>query len=85
MSGEKEQHKRFEIIINAQRKTWNEESISYSQVVDLAFPPPHTSTEMFTVQYNKGPKENPQGTLPPGQSVQVKNEMIFNVTRTDKS
>jgi len=86
MSGEKEQHpERSEIIVNAQRKTWNNERISYSQVVDLAFPPPHTPTEMFTVQYSHGPHQNPQGTLAEGQDVQVKSGMIFNVGRTDKS
>jgi hypothetical protein len=80
-----EEHKRFEIIVNGQRKPWDEETISYSQVVNLAFPPPHSSTEFFTVQYSRGPKENPQGTLVDGQSVKVKSGMVFDVTRTDRS
>jgi len=62
----------YKIIVNGTRKTWNEDMISYSQVVDLAFPPPHKPTEIFTVQYSRGPKENRQGTLVDGQSVHVK-------------
>jgi hypothetical protein len=80
-----EDSKKYEIFVNAKRKPWNEETISYSQVVDLAFPPPHKPTEIFTVQYSRGPKENPQGTLVDGQSVNVKSGMVFDVTRTDKS
>lgn len=80
-----EEQKRFEIIVNARPKAWNEDTISYTQVVNLAFPPPHTSTEIFTVQYSRGPKENPQGTLVEGQSVKVKSGMVFDVSRTDKS
>ncbi len=78
-------NKQFKIIVNAKPKSWNEEIISYSQVVDLAFPPPHKETEVFTVQYGHGPKENPQGTLVDGQKVEVKDGMVFSVTRTDKS
>jgi hypothetical protein len=76
---------KFELIINGRKKSWNEESITYSQVVDLAYPPPHTPTQYFTVQYSRGPKENPQGTLVQGQNVKVKSGMVFDVTRTDKS
>jgi hypothetical protein len=80
-----EGHKKFEIIVNGRPKSWTEDTISYSQVVDLAFPPPHKSTEIFTVQYSRGPKENPSGTLVEGQTVRVKSGMVFDVTRTDKS
>lgn len=80
-----EDHRKFEIIVNARPRSWNEDTISYSQVVDLAFPPPHTPTEIFTVQYSRGPKENRQGTLVEGQAVPVKSGMVFDVTRTDKS
>lgn len=80
-----DEQRRFEIIVNARPKPWHEETISYSQVVDLAFPPPHKDTEIFTVQYSHGPRENPQGTLVEGQKVKVKSGMRFDVTRTDKS
>jgi hypothetical protein len=78
-------HKKYEIIVNATLKPWDEDKISYSQAVDLAFASPHKPTEIFTVQYSRGPKENRQGTLVQGQSVFVKGGMVFDVTRTDKS
>lgn len=85
MHNEHEHHTRSQIIVNARPKPWHKETISYSEVVDLAFPPPHKETEIFTVQYSRGPKENPTGTLVEGQSVKVKSGMVFDVTRTDKS
>jgi len=85
MIEEHEEHKKIEIIVNARPKPWSEETISYSQVVDLAFPPPHKETEIFTVQYSHGPKDHREGTLVRGQTVQVKGGMVFDVTRTDKS
>lgn len=75
----------FEIFVNGQRKEWTKERISYDEVVDLAFPPPHKPTEVFTVQYSHGPKENPHGTLVKGQSAEVKSGMRFDVDRTDRS
>ncbi|MDG6912369.1 MAG: multiubiquitin domain-containing protein [Nitrososphaerota archaeon] len=74
-----------EIIVNGRLKAWDKEMISYGEVVDVAFPPPHKPTEIFTVQYSHGPKQNPQGTMVEGQSVEVKSGMRFDVTRTDKS
>ncbi len=85
MNNENNHPDHFNIFVNAKRNSWEDETISYSQVVDLAFPPPHKETEIFTVQYSSGPKENPQGTLVEGQSVNVKSGMVFDVTRTDKS
>lgn len=76
---------RFNLIINGRPNIWEQNKIGYLQVVDLAFPPPHKETEFFTVQYSRGTKENPQGTLIEGQDVEVKSGMVFDVTRTDKS
>jgi hypothetical protein len=80
-----EENRKFELIVNGRSKPWHESTITYSQVVELAFPTPHTPTEIFTVQYNHGPDENRKGTLVDGQKVFVKSGMIFDVTRTDKS
>ena len=80
-----EKERKFEIIVNGKPKPWHEDTINYSQVVDLAFPPPHRTTEIFTVQYSHGPKDDSQGTMVEGQSVTIKSGMIFDVTRTDKS
>lgn len=80
-----EEHKKYELIINGRPRQWDKESINYTEVVDLAFPPPHKPTEIITVQYSHGPDVNPKGTLAEGQTVIVKGGMIFDVVRTDKS
>lgn len=81
----KQQTGRLEILVNGNPKYWKDETISYSQAVDLAFPPPRKGSEMFTVQYSRGPRDNPQGTLVNGQDVKVVDGVVFDVTRTDKS
>ena len=75
----------FKIIINGKQFIWEKEIITYSEVVDLVFPPPHNDQKMFTVQYSSGPPNNPQGTLANKQEVRIQNNMIFDVSRTDKS
>ena len=40
---------------------------------------------IFTVTYTKGADHRPQGTLVEGQTVKVKDGMIFNVTATNRS
>ena len=56
------------------------------EIAKLAFPtPPEGANILYTVSYEDGPRINPQGSLKEGQSVVVKNWMIFNVTATDKS
>lgn len=77
--------KNFEIVVNGQKKSWASDSISYAQVVDLAFPPPHDPNDVFTVLYTNGPPKNKEGTLVAGQAVEVKTNMIFHVKRTNKS
>jgi hypothetical protein len=60
--------------------------VSFNEIVKLAFPTPPTGANiLYTVSYEDGPRVNPQGSLKEGQSVVVKNGMIFNVTATDKS
>ena len=77
--------KRFEIFVNGSKKTWDNEKISYSEVVQLAYPGQHGDNEVFTVTYSKGPPENRQGSLVQGKSVFLKSGMVFDVTRTVQS
>lgn len=55
-------------------------------VVEFAFPvlPFGENTEL-TVTYRNGPPEHPKGTLLPGNSVTVPEEMSFLVSATDRS
>jgi hypothetical protein len=76
----------FKIIVNARQKLWSEEKISYEQVIVLAYATPPTGPNIiFAVTYHKGPGHTKEGILNPGQSVGVKNGMVFDVTPTDRS
>lgn len=74
------------IIVNGREKTWNEKTITYAQVVKLAFADyVDNGTTIYSVTYDKGPIENPEGSMSKGVTVYVKSNMIFNVTPTNKS
>lgn len=76
----------FTIAVNAQKKEVAETKLTFDEVVTLAYPiPPDGQNIMFTIKYRKGPKENPKGSLLEGQSVRIKDGMIFDVTPTDRS
>ena len=80
------QPRKYTIIVNGQQKVVTTRKVSFQEIVKLAFPTPPTGTNiLYTVSYEDGPRVNPQGSLKEGQSVVVKNWMIFNVTATDKS
>ena len=74
------------IIVNGRPKTWSERKISYEQVVKLAFPN-YIENEaiVYTVTYTNGPKRNEESSMVKGDVVFVKNQMIFNVTPTNRS
>ena len=75
---------RFDIIVNGQPRTVTKRRITFSEVVELAG---HQSgvNIVHTVTYRRGPRANPEGTMVRGDSVKVKDRMVFNVTSTDKS
>jgi hypothetical protein len=74
------------IVVNGQEKSVETKEISFGEVVALAFNPvPQGPNVRITVSYRRGPEEKPQGTLTTGQSVNVKKNMLFDVTATDKS
>lgn len=80
------QPRKFIIIVNGQKKTVTTRTVTFDEIVKLAFPtPPPGANILYTVSYEDGPRVNPQGSLKEGQSVKVKNGMIFNVSATDRS
>ncbi|MFZ5894765.1 MAG: multiubiquitin domain-containing protein [Myxococcota bacterium] len=88
MSPQDKEKKSFTIIVNAQRKEWNESAISYDQVVQLAFPepPPPGVVITYTVEYERAEGHKPEGSLvKDGPSAKVKEGMIFGVTETSRS
>ena len=79
--------KDFVIIVNAQKKTVTKKVLTFNEVVELAFGqiPPNSEAVTYTVSYRNGPHSNPEGSMVEGQSVKIKDGMIFNVTKTNKS
>jgi len=89
MNAEAEKKHDFTIVVNMEQKPWDKEKISYQQVVDLAFPnpppPPPGSKIGYTVEYAKGPPQNPKGSMNKGDHVYVTNGMVFTVDETGRS
>jgi len=75
------------IIVNGRDKEIEKGKIRYEEIIVLAFGSydPNPNIE-YTVTYSKGDNlHKPKGILDKGESIMVKEGMIFNVTRTDKS
>jgi hypothetical protein len=85
---DKKKEKEVTIYVNTRPKQWDKEAdINYTQAVALAY---DTSTDgpniSYTVDYFKGKDGHKEGSLvQDGPSVPVKEGMVFNVIRTDKS
>ncbi|MGE6394327.1 multiubiquitin domain-containing protein [Chryseobacterium scophthalmum] len=74
------------IIVNARPHVWKEISISFEQLVILAFGSYDSNPNKgYTVTYSRGWEPKTEGTMVKGSVVRVKNKMIFDVTATDKS
>lgn len=83
MTNPKSEHEKFTIIVNTRKKTVENEIVTFEQAVALAFSPVPPNT-IFTVTY-RGAAHHEEGSLQAGQSVEVKNGTIFNVTDTGQS
>lgn len=82
---EKEEHqKEYKIFINSREKIWDKKEISYHDVVTLAFGS-EDPNKVYDITFSRGPESNHEGTLVKGDSVKVKNGMLFNATPTNKS
>ena len=78
--------KTYTIYVNGEQKEVTTKAVAFAEIVALAYPtPPMGNNILYTVSYEDGPRANPQGSLKDGETVKVKNGMIFNVTATDKS
>lgn len=86
-SVEDKHEKPITIIVNGRPKEWIKKQISFTEVVTLAFggDPQVGPNCVYTVTYHKGNDKNKEGTMVEGDSVHVKEGMVFNVTATNKS
>jgi hypothetical protein len=80
-----EAFKGYTIIVNGTAKTVHQGTLTFEELVKLAYPVPPAGQIVYTVTYRGGRKSQPDGTLTEGEKVKIKNKMIFNVTATDKS
>lgn len=74
------------IIVEGTPHEWPKEEISYAEVVTLEVPDYAQHPEItYSVKYKKGHSHKPEGVLSPGDSVKVKEGMIFSVSETGQS
>ncbi len=74
------------VIVNGREKTVEGKELTYGELLALAFDPVPTGELIcFSVSYRRGQGNKPEGTLDEGESIKIKDGMIFNVSFTDKS
>lgn len=74
------------IIVNTIPKIWPEKEISFEQVIKLAFANPPTGPDtLFLVTYHKRGEDKKDLTMTAGQTVHVKDGMIFDVEPSNRS
>jgi hypothetical protein len=77
-----------EIVVNTRHHKWDAKTITFEQVVDLAFPDrsgDNPQTVTYTVNYRCGHPSQPEGPLVAGSRAKVRCGMVFDVDRTDRS
>lgn len=79
--------KTVKIIVEGAPHEWpKNEEISYAQVVTLEVPDySPTSGISYAVKYTRGEGHKPEGVLSVGESVKVKDGMVFSVSETGQS
>lgn len=76
----------FEIIVNARPRTVHTRTVTFEQIVSLAFPGQHDPNVVFSMTYRHAASTPHAGELGAGGSVDVKKMgTVFNVTRTVQS
>jgi hypothetical protein len=76
----------IELIVNGRAKKVENKELTFVEVVRLAFDDAvFNDTVVYTVTYKRGQGHKPEGSLVQGDTVKVKEGMIFNVIRSDKS
>ncbi len=80
-------NKACQIIVNTRHKPWDARTITFEQVVVLAFDTSgdNPNTTAYTVSYRCGHPSDPDGSMVAGGSIKVRCGMIFDVDRTDRS
>jgi Multiubiquitin len=77
--------KQITIIVNGRQKTVAEKEMTFDEIVTIAYGAPDHENNIYTVTYFRNEKEKHEGSLVRGQSIHVKDGMIFTVVRTTRS
>lgn len=81
-----EHTKTVTIIVEGTPHEWPKGDITFAEVVTLEVPDYSAHPEItYSVKYKNGNGNKPEGILPPGGSVKVKKDMVFNVSETGQS
>jgi hypothetical protein len=73
------------ITVNTEDHSVPHAKISYSAVVEFAFPGGSKSGAIYIVKYSRGNSSQETGTLAPNEDVMVKDGMRFRVSPTGES
>lgn len=76
--------KSFTLIVNGRERVVHEKKQTYRDVAKLAYPDADFDNFLYTITYFKGGNDK-EGDLVEGEFVNVKDGMVFNVRRSDKS
>lgn len=80
----KDKDKSFTIIVNGREREVSEKKQTYRSIAALAYPNPDFEKFLYTITYIKG-ENGKEGDLVEGDKINIKDGMIFNVRRSDKS
>ncbi|MFF0952233.1 multiubiquitin domain-containing protein [Rhizobium leguminosarum] len=75
----------YELIVNGREKVVHQKKQTYRDIAKLAYPDADFEKFQYTITYFKGEHDHKEGDLVEGESVNVKDGMVFNVRRSDKS
>lgn len=76
----------FTLIANGSKKTWNQRTISFEQLVELTLGRYDSSArKVYAVYYDAGLPPKVKGSLVKGDVLHLTNNMIFNVDESNQS
>jgi hypothetical protein len=76
----------FTVIVNGRPRRVENRKLTFDEVIALAYEnPPRGEFICYTITYRGGVCTKSEGMLVEGESVEIKEGMVFNVTLTDKS
>jgi hypothetical protein len=76
--------KTYTLIVNGRERVVTEKKQSYRDIAKLAYPDADFEKFLFTITYFKG-EGGKEGDLVEGEKINIKDGMVFNVRRSDKS